>query len=258
MEKIVTNNTNSVNTTNTANNANNPNSGNIVNMVNTVNNNLQLYDADVVKYSDYSNYSNYSNGSSKNVGDVLQKLNSSGLLPKKIVKKSILYTETIDTYNKVTKPLIYKSDKKWIHDIIDDYKEHDKIVFETNEFVVLPDTSWTSSDIEDLYLLLIIKRKDLASIRDLTAEHIPLLENMLEISAIEIEKQYKIPACMLRMYFHYKPSTWHLHLHINNINSTKHYSYGVERCHSLINVINNLKIDTNYYKKVDLQVVKYI
>lgn len=249
MEKIVTNNTNSVNTTNTANDVNSPNSGNTENIVN---NNLQLYDADIVKYSDHSNYS------LKNVGDVLQKLNSSGVLQKKIIKKSILYTETIDTYNKVTKAFIYKSDKKWIYDIIDDYKECDKIVFQTNEFVILPDTSWTSSDIEDLYLLLIVKRKDLASIRDLTAEHIQLLENMLEISAIEIEKQYKIPACMLRMYFHYKPSTWHLHLHINNINSTKHYSYGVERCHSLINVINNLKIDTDYYKKVDLQVVKYI
>jgi len=121
----------------------------------------------------------------------------------------------------------------------------------------LPDTSWTTLDIEDLYLLLIVKRKDIYSIRDLTDEHIPLLETMLK-TLEHIESIYKIPSCMLRSYFHYKPSVWHLHLHINNINTSKQYSYSVERCHSLINVINNLKIDGNYYKKIDLQVTKFI
>lgn len=178
-------------------------------------------------------------------------------------KKSMIYIETADIYNKITEPSIASIDKKWIYNIIDGKKEQQRIIFQTDDFVILPDTSWVTwsnsgtSDVDDLYLLLIVKQKDIRSIRDLTGEHIPLLERMLK-SLDNIENIYKIPSCVLRTYFHYKPSTWHLHLHINNINSNKLYSYSVERCHSLINVINNLKFDTDYYKKVDLQVVKNI
>jgi m7GpppX diphosphatase len=172
-------------------------------------------------------------------------------------RKCITYTETIDLYNKTIKPFISNNDKKWIYNIIDGIEEQHKIIYQNDNYVILPDTAWVDNDINDLYLLLIVKRKDIYSIRDLTGEHIPLLTDMIN-SLEEIERIYKIPQCMLRTYFHYKPSTWHLHLHINNINTTKPYSFNVERCHSLINVINNLKIDTNYYKKVDIEIIKNI
>jgi m7GpppX diphosphatase len=172
-------------------------------------------------------------------------------------KKFITYIETPDIYNKITKSHAIRSEKKWIYNIIDNIEEQDRIVYHNDYFVILPDAAWTNGDINDLYLLLICKRKDIYSIRDLTGEHLQLLENMLK-SLEHIERIYGIPQCMLRTYFHYKPSTWHLHLHINNINTTKQYSYNVERCHSLVSVINNIKINKDYYKKADIEVVKYI
>ena len=178
-------------------------------------------------------------------------------------KPVIMYYETFDMYKKLVEPTIKKYDRKWVLNILSGIEEHDKIVYQNDNFILLPDTSWKNdlnnlddpNNIEELYLVLIVKRKDIYSIRDLTAEHIPLLEDMLRVTE-QIEKIYKIPACMLRTYFHYKPSTWHLHLHINNINSPKNYCYNIERCHTLANVINNIKCDGNYYKKVDLQVTK--
>lgn len=181
-------------------------------------------------------------------------------------KPVIMYQETYDMYKKMVEPTIKKCDRKWVFNILDGNDEQEKIIYQNDNFVLLPDTSWNSNksddlnnsyNIEELYLLLIVKRKDIYSIRDLTAEHLPLLEDMMNVTE-HIEKIYKIPACMLRTYFHYKPSTWHLHLHINNINSPKNYCYNIERCHTLSNVINNLKCDSNYYKKVDLQVTKCV
>lgn len=172
-------------------------------------------------------------------------------------KPVIVYSETYDMYKKITEPTIKKTDRKWVLNILNGLHEQEKIVYQNDNFIILPDTSWTSDDIEELYLLLIVKRKDIYSIRDLTAEHLPLLEDMARIFE-QIEKIYKMPACMLRAYFHYKPSTWHLHLHINNINSPKNNCYNIERCHTLFNVINNIKCNSDYYKKVDLQVTKSI
>lgn len=46
-----------------------------------------------------------------------------------------------------------------------------------NGFVLVPDLKWNGS-INTLYLLAIINKRDIKSIRDLTDKHLPLLKNI--------------------------------------------------------------------------------
>jgi len=42
----------------------------------------------------------------------------------------------------------------------------------------MPDLKW-SGKINELYLLAVIKKRNIKSLRDLTADHLPLLKNIL-------------------------------------------------------------------------------
>lgn len=48
-----------------------------------------------------------------------------------------------------------------------------------NGFVAVPDLKW-NGEIDTLYFLAICNRRDLKSLRDLTADHLPLLRNIKE------------------------------------------------------------------------------
>lgn len=46
-------------------------------------------------------------------------------------------------------------------------------------FVLVPDLKWDGKDLKSLYLLALVRQSGIKSLRDLTAEHIPLLQNIL-------------------------------------------------------------------------------
>lgn len=54
-----------------------------------------------------------------------------------------------------------------------------------------------------------------------------------------------------RLYFHYPPTFYRLHIHIMAL-SLGSMAALVDRAHSVENVINNLKVDSEYYGKVSL------
>ncbi len=60
-----------------------------------------------------------------------------------------------------------------------------------------------------------------------------------------------------RAYFHYPPTFYQLHLHIQNLSLSTQTST-VERCHLLSSVIQNIKIKADYYQKIDLYKFKEI
>jgi len=167
------------------------------------------------------------------------------------IKKIML--ETPEIYSKFI-PTIESSDKVWIQNIIDKKEETNRILFENELFMILPDFKWNGT-IDDLYLLLIVKDQKFMSIRDLRGNNIPMLTGMITSISQLLEEKYKLTLSDVRMYFHYRPSVWQLHLHINNINSTKKFSCSVERAHSIINVINNLRNNPYYYRDAVLEVV---
>jgi m7GpppX diphosphatase len=99
----------------------------------------------------------------------------------------------------------------------------------------------------DLYCLGIVKDKGLASIRDLTSDHIPLLKDMQEKGLDAIKNIYGIQRDQIRVFSHYHPQFYHFHLHYtrleNEIGST------VEKGHLVSDIIQNLELDGNFYQK---------
>lgn len=165
--------------------------------------------------------------------------------------------ETAERYRQITLPYLEESKFSidWVYNILEHKQEAERIVYEDADdkagFILLPDLKWDGRTMKKLYLMAIVRRRDIRSIRDLTGEHLPLLENIKQNGYRVIKEKYGIDPDYLQVYFHYQPSYYHLHIHFNTI----HYDHPrlfVGSSHLLDTVISNLQIDTDYYKKATL------
>ena len=73
---------------------------------------------------------------------------------------------------------------QWVYNILEKKKEADRIIYENadaeNGFILLPDMKWNQEQLDDLYLVAIIHRRGVKSVRDLDQSHLPLLKNILQ------------------------------------------------------------------------------
>uniref|UniRef100_T1J643 m7GpppX diphosphatase n=1 Tax=Strigamia maritima TaxID=126957 RepID=T1J643_STRMM len=162
-----------------------------------------------------------------------------------------LIEETPEDYQEITLPFINKQQLslKWIDNIFEHKSETERIIHEDLDleigFILLPDMKWNQKQMSNLYIIAISKLRIL-SIRELTAEHIPLLENIDKTTKKIIRDKYGINSNQLRVYFHYQPSYYHLHVHFTHI----HYEAPGSSCdksHLLTTVVENLRRDSKYY-----------
>ncbi|XP_005103893.1 m7GpppX diphosphatase [Aplysia californica] len=171
-----------------------------------------------------------------------------------------IVNETPDLYRDVTLPCIEASkfSIQWVYNILDKTKEADRIVTEDSDpetgFVLIPDLKWDRQKMESLYLVAIVHKRGLRSLRDLTAEHLPLLKNVLQKGQAAIKEQFGVGSDKLRIYFHYQPSYYHLHIHFSHIRFDAPGT-DVMRAHLLSDVIDNLSINPDFYKKKTLSYV---
>ncbi|KAJ2789086.1 hypothetical protein H4R20_007245, partial [Coemansia guatemalensis] len=131
--------------------------------------------------------------------------------------------ETPELYSKVTQPFIYaqpQSQIQWVYNILSKAVEADRIVYEDpdplNGFIILPDLKWDNATAASMYLVAIVHRRDIKSLRDLTDMHLPLLKNIRAKADIAAQ-HYGVPHDKLRLYVHYQPSYYHFHVHITNV-----------------------------------------
>ncbi|CAL8358388.1 unnamed protein product [Merluccius merluccius] len=170
------------------------------------------------------------------------------------VQEHFLVEETGEDYLSITLPYIKEQrfSLQWVFNILEKKAEADRIVYEDSDkdvgFVLLPDMKWDQKQIHDLYLIAIVHQRDLKSLRDLTASHLPLLQNICTKGKAAILKRYGLPSSKLRIYFHYQPSYYHLHIHFTAL-SFDVPGCGVVRAHLLSDVIQNLQSDSHYYRK---------
>ncbi|KAI3420384.1 hypothetical protein GPALN_003685 [Globodera pallida] len=172
----------------------------------------------------------------------------------------ILY-ETPDDYKNITLNYLleidYVKQLKWVYNFLEKKSEADRIVFEDddkqNGFVLAPDLKWNGSNIDELYLLAIVNRRDLRSVRDLTVDELPLLENIRDQSAKLVKEKYGLGQSQLKMYFHYQPTFYHLHVHVVTL---KYEAPGWGGFSILLqSAIDNIKNCANFYKKATLPFV---
>ncbi|XP_048471335.1 m7GpppX diphosphatase [Rhincodon typus] len=141
---------------------------------------------------------------------------------------------------------------QWVYNILEKKAEADRIIYENPDpqdgFLLIPDLKWNQKQVDDLYLIAICQRHGLKSLRDLTGEHLSMLQNILQEGQVAISKRYNIPGSQLRIYFHYQPSYYHLHIHFTALSYDAPGTI-VERAHLLSSVIENLQTDPEYYQK---------
>lgn len=179
-------------------------------------------------------------------------------LPEDIQKycsfKKVKKLETYEQYKKDVYPIIKNADCQWLYNIIHGKDEQDKILYQDDDFILMPDYKWNMEDPGKLYCLAIVKDKQLKSIRELTGNHVGMLESIYYYSLKTINDKFGYKATELRAYFHYHPSFWHLHIHFNLIQNSDLAT--IDRSHSLRSVIENLKVMSNYYQTVPLEICR--
>ena len=133
---------------------------------------------------------------------------------------------------------------QWIYNIINGVAEKETILYRDDIVIVIPAYTWDSTEIEKIHILCLPTDTSIRTIRDLTLENVQLLEHMKNATLQKIEEIYGLTEENLKMFFHYDPSTYHLHIHfINNVNTETWSS--VEYSHDLDSVIFNLKMNSN-------------
>jgi m7GpppX diphosphatase len=167
------------------------------------------------------------------------------------INTNIIIKETYDEYLDYIKSRDVDKDQ-WIYNIIDGIAEKSQILYKDEECIIIPDFKFDRS-ISKLHILCMPIDKTIRCIRSLEQKHIELLKNMKEKTLKEIKTRYNLDECNLKIYIHYNPSTYHLHIHFINVNYTDCFS-SVEYSHEIHSVMDNLSMNSCYYRKVKLNV----
>lgn len=179
------------------------------------------------------------------------------LINKFTTKPSYFVTETPHIYQTITKPYIlnHLGDHKWVYNILEGRAEQDRILCKNEDekegFVLAADLKWDMTTVENMYCLAIVKRRDIYSIRDLNQSHLPMLRNLQETCLATIKEKFGIPRSLVRVYFHYQPAYYHLHIHFAHLR----YQAGapvIGKSVAVNDVLQNIALSSEYYKNATL------
>lgn len=121
------------------------------------------------------------------------------------------------------------------------------LIYSDDLIVIVPDAKWDRTNIDQIYLLA-LSRSHIACLRELRGSHVPLLEHIRETTYRVLRNMFHVERHCLRLFFHYLPSYFHMHLHIVNASySPKGIEVG--KAHLLDDVIDNLVMDPDFYAK---------
>jgi len=198
-------------------------------------------------------------------------------------KQFFSVVETPELYRTKTLPIINsvpKASIQWVDNIVSCIKpdqvaytydmEHnrmkEKVVFSDPDkekgFALLVDFKWKKHpkkiegvnlnkvETEGLYCIAFPVNNSLRTIRDLRAEHLPLLKSIRDKGVAAIKKHYGINRADLRIFIHYLPQFYYFHVHFTGPS----IDFGVfaDQARMLDEVIGNLELDPEYYTKCQL------
>ena len=166
--------------------------------------------------------------------------------------------ETYEEY----KQIISKRDwskEQWVYNILDGIAEQDKIIYRDEQIVIASNYTWTTNDnnLSKMYLLVFPIDHKLHTLRDLNSTHIPLLTHIKNKTLEVIKEKYGFDSNIIKIFIHYAPSTYHLHIHFVLVSNTDVNS-SIEYSHEIDSVINILKIKSDYYQSTDIIIKKRI
>ncbi|CCE63738.1 hypothetical protein TPHA_0F02580 [Tetrapisispora phaffii CBS 4417] len=141
--------------------------------------------------------------------------------------------ETPELYNRIVKPYIdeiFNSGKlDWVNDILYNDIEKERVIYKdfvekqsakaSDGVIILPNTKWDGVNVDSLYLVAIVYRNDLRTVRDLKQSDREWLINLDRKirSVVPANYNYAVHSDELRLFVHYQPSYYYFHVHIVNI-----------------------------------------
>jgi m7GpppX diphosphatase len=121
---------------------------------------------------------------------------------------------------------------------------------------MVPDTKWDLKDPQMLYTLAIAKDPSLRSVRDLRGRHVPMLQRLKQGALALLREKHGVPPSALRVYMHYLPSFWWVHIHFAALTCTAAgAATAVGKAVLLDDIVDNLIRDPDHYANASLTVV---
>lgn len=163
---------------------------------------------------------------------------------KTFCKRSVL--ETFEEYQQFINNYDFSKDR-WIFNILDGLSEQEKVLYQDEQILIIPNYTWDGKDSSLLNILTIVKNRTLHSLRDLTIEHVGLLNHIYQQTGKIINEKYGFEPEQLKCFVHYSPTCYQLHVHFTLSTNTNVHS-SVEYSHHLLDVIKNLVLCDTYYQ----------
>lgn len=134
----------------------------------------------------------------------------------------------------------------------------------TPNFMILPDMKWDLKTLASLYLVALVRDRNIRSLRDLRKQHVGILKSIRKEAERVVLEKWGLEKGSLRMYIHYQPSyckvlfffleygarlfeirTDHFHVHIVNANQTGFMGTTVGQAHLLDDIISLVNLHLN-------------
>ncbi|XP_060581962.1 m7GpppX diphosphatase-like, partial [Ruditapes philippinarum] len=110
------------------------------------------------------------------------------------------------------------------------------------------------ADNSDLYLVVIARKLGIKSLRDLDTSSLPLLMNILGKGQTVVMDRFGISPSKLNMFVLYQPPYYHFHVIFKHV-ELEDPLFTPDSAHLLTDVIDNIKLMGDYYKKKSITFV---
>lgn len=157
-------------------------------------------------------------------------------------------SETYQEYLEYISKRDFRKDQ-WVYNILEGKAEQDRILHKDDLILIIPNYTWNYEDKTKMHILTFPFDRKLKTIRDLNSSHIPLLEHCKNKTLEIIKNIYDFDKDLIKIFLHYAPSTYHLHIHFVLVTNNDCCS-SVEYSHELSTVIFNLSIKSDYYQTI--------
>lgn len=84
--------------------------------------------------------------------------------------------------------------------------EASKVLYKSNDFLILPDMKWDLTTLASLYLMALVQDRSIRSLRDLRKHHVGLLTDIRKEAIRVVAERWPEVKGGLKMYIHYQPS----------------------------------------------------
>lgn len=142
----------------------------------------------------------------------------------------------------------------WVFNILEGRTEQEDVLLrskgdescttsgQNESFLLMPDLNWDRKTIDALHLLVIVERRDIWSLRDLTKRHIPWLKSMRQNVLEATTRLYpEVDTDQLKLYVHYHPTYYHFHVHVVHVMLEAGGTQAVGKALGLENIVSQLE-----------------